>query len=106
MVLQRRDDDLVVGPPGWLRPQLCATRLMASVVPRMKMISRVEAALRKRRTRSRAPSKASVASWLKRVHAAMHVGMQMGLVVVHRIDHRLRALRGGAVVQVGQGLAH
>jgi cysteine desulfurase / selenocysteine lyase len=39
-----------------------ATRLMASVVPRVKMISRVDAALRNRRTRSRAPSKASVAS--------------------------------------------
>ena len=64
VVLQRRDDDLVVRPAGLPRPQLCATRLMASVVPRVKMISRVEAAFRKRRTRSRAPSKASVASWL------------------------------------------
>jgi hypothetical protein len=37
---------------------------MASVVPRVKMTSRVEAALMKRRTFSRAPSKASVARWL------------------------------------------
>jgi hypothetical protein len=34
----------------------CATRLIASVVPRVKMISRLERAFRNRRTRSRAPS--------------------------------------------------
>ncbi len=38
------------------RAYACATRLMASVVPRTKMISRLERALMKRRTRSRAPS--------------------------------------------------
>ncbi len=42
--------------PTWRRPQLCATRLIPSVAPRTKTISRVEPALRKRRTDSRAAS--------------------------------------------------
>jgi len=50
--------------PNLGRPYDCATRLMASVVPRTKTISRVERALMKRRTFSRAPSNKSVASWL------------------------------------------
>jgi hypothetical protein len=38
---------------------------MASVVPRVKRISRALRALMKRRTVSRAASKAAVASWLR-----------------------------------------
>jgi hypothetical protein len=38
------------------RPQLCATRLIASVVPRVNTISSARAALRKRCTVARAPS--------------------------------------------------
>jgi hypothetical protein len=56
MVLKPGDDDLVVLFSTFRRPQLLATRLMPSVVPRTKTISRVEEALRKRRTFSRAPS--------------------------------------------------
>ena len=48
------------GPTRCL-PKVKATRLMASVVPRTKMISEACFALRKRRTRSRAPSYAAVA---------------------------------------------
>ena len=40
----------------FVRPNVEATRLMASVVPRVKMISRVEAALRKAWTFARAAS--------------------------------------------------
>ena len=39
------------------------------------------------------------------VHAAMNIGVVMPFVVIHCIDHALRALRRGAVVQVGQRLA-
>ncbi len=39
-----------------LRPQLWATRLIPSVVPRVKTISRGDAALRNRATRARTPS--------------------------------------------------
>ena len=42
--------------PTCCQPQLLATRLMASVVPRTKMTSFTSGALMKRRTRSRAPS--------------------------------------------------
>ncbi len=48
------------------RPHVWATRLIASVVPRVKTISFSLAAPRKRRTRSRAASNASVASWERR----------------------------------------
>ena len=39
------------------------------------------------------------------MHAAMDVGMVMAFVIVHRIDDALGALRRGAIVQIGQGLA-
>jgi hypothetical protein len=41
----------------------------------------VEAALMKRRTFSRAPSKASVASLAERMHAAVHVGVVAAVVL-------------------------
>ena len=47
--------------PTWRRPQLWATRLMASVVPRANTMFFDDGAFRKRRTVSRAPSYASVA---------------------------------------------
>ncbi len=50
--------------PSSLRAQAWATRLMASVVPRVQMISSLWRAARNARTRSRAVSKASVARWL------------------------------------------
>ena len=46
------------------RPQLCATRLMLSVVPRVKITSRGRAAPMNRATRSRASSYIAVASAL------------------------------------------
>ena len=49
-----------------LRPKLWATRLMPSVVPRVKMISRSWAALRNWRTRSRVLSYAWVARSLRK----------------------------------------
>ena len=39
------------------------------------------------------------------VNAAMNVGVVMPLVIVHRVDHALRALGGGAIVQISQRLA-
>ena len=48
------------------RVVLEATRLIASVALRVKTISRVSAALRKRCTLARAPSNFSVASWLRK----------------------------------------
>ncbi len=39
------------------------------------------------------------------VHAAVHVRMRVRLVVLHRAQHRQRALRGGGAVQIHQRLA-
>jgi hypothetical protein len=59
--------EMITSSPGSrkARPKLSATRLIASVVPRAKTISSADAALMKRATFSRAPSKASVLRWLK-----------------------------------------
>ena len=48
--------------PIVIAPKQAATRLIAPVAERVKMISSVEPALRKARTVSRAPSNASVAA--------------------------------------------
>ena len=49
---------MTISSPAWMlrRPQLWATRLMASVAPRTKMISRGDGAFTNRRTLSRAAS--------------------------------------------------
>ena len=52
--------------PTFARPNVCATRLIASVVPRTKMISREFGALRNFCTFSRASSYARVARSLRR----------------------------------------
>ena len=52
-------------PGGAVCPQLCATRLIASVVPRVKTIWPESATPRNRAIFSRAPSKASVARSLR-----------------------------------------
>ncbi len=39
------------------------------------------------------------------MHAAMHVGVGMGLVVFHRAQNRQRTLRGGGAVEVDERLA-
>ncbi|MCY1550470.1 hypothetical protein D9M68_867270 [compost metagenome] len=57
-----RFDTMISSPsPTCWPPQLLATRLMASVVPRTKITSSTSGALMNLRTRSRAPSYASVA---------------------------------------------
>mmetsp|Transcript_975 Transcript_975/g.2694 ORF Transcript_975/g.2694 Transcript_975/m.2694 type:complete len:201 (+) Transcript_975:571-1173(+) len=61
--------------PTLSRPHECATRLMASVAPRVKTISRRDAALTNCATLSRAPSYASVArterAWAPRCTLAL-----------------------------------
>src|SRR5690606_20078589 len=38
----------------------------------------------------------------QRMYAAMHIGVVLFVVVTDRVDHRLRLLRGGAVVEINQ----
>ena len=40
-----------------------------------------------------------------RVDAAVHVGVRRRVVLVHRVEHRLRALRGGGGVEVDEAVA-
>ena len=56
VVLEVRDHDLVAGADVLRRPQLCATRLIASVVPRVKTTFSADGAPRKSATVARAPS--------------------------------------------------
>ena len=91
--------------PTLRRPQACATRLMASVVPRTKTISLAEGALRKRRTFSRAASNASVDARRQRVRGAVNVGVLVLVEVRDAVDHGLRLLRRGRVVEPDQGTA-
>ena len=37
------------------------------------------------------------------MYASMHVAVQMRLVILHGIDDRLRTLRRGAIIEIGQG---
>src|SRR5256885_2240055 len=59
---------MTTSSPSWTRcrPKVCATRLIPSVVPRTKTISRVEAAFTKARTFSRA------CSWQGQAALALH----------------------------------
>ena len=65
VMLHRRDQDLVAGPKRASAEGVCATRLIDSVVPRVKTICRAEGALRNRATRSRTASYATVARSLR-----------------------------------------
>ncbi len=87
------------------RPKDEATRLIASVALRVKTISSSERALRKPLTFSRAFSKLAVARLRQMMEPAMDVGVFVAVGVADGIDHALRLLRRGAVVEIGQRLA-
>ena len=59
----------------------------------------------KRRTRSRAPSKASVASWLSACTPRCTLAWECVLVTLDGLDHRQRALRRGRTVEIHERLA-
>ena len=87
------------------RPNVAATRLIASVVPRTKTIS-------PRRPRVQEPADGG-ARLLERVgralaepvHAAMHVGVLLDVELRQSIDHDLRLLRRRRVVEIDERLA-
>ena len=91
--------------PSTIRPKLAATRLIDSVVPRVKMTSLAFGALRKCRTRSRAYSKASVDRWLRRWDTAVDIGVISLLVRNHGVDDGLRSLGRCSAIEVDEGLA-
>ena len=75
VVFERGEQDLVAGPAGAAAQYDCATRLIDSVVPRVKMTSRVDAAFTKV-AHSLARCSNSLGRFLAQlVHAAMHVGV-------------------------------
>ena len=41
----------------------------------------------------------------QKMQATVHVGVFFGVATVHRVDHHLRFLRRGAIIQIDQGLA-
>ena len=91
--------------PMRLRPKLAATRLIASVAERVKTISSVDAALRKRRTRLARRLVGLGRGVGEIVQAAMDVGVFV-LVGVHEpVEDGLRLLRRGGVVEIDERLA-
>ena len=104
VVLHAGDEDLVAAFTK-ARPKLCATRLIASVVPRTKTISRTSAAFMKARTFRRTPSYDSRGALAEVMHAAVDVGILFLVVPHHRIDHRLGLLARRGVVEIDQRLA-
>ena len=91
--------------PESMPPNELATRLMASVALRVKMISSTLGALRKRRTVSRASSKLGGGGVGEIVQPAMHVGVFHLVGVLDGLQHGARLLRRGAVVEIDQRLA-
>ena len=75
---------------------------MASVAFLVKMISSSERALRKRRTLSRAFSKLAVERLLKIMQPAMDVGVLLAVSALDGVEHDLRLLRRGAVVEIDE----
>ena len=79
--------------------------MIASVALRVKMISSLRAALRKR---AHLLARALVGFGRgigEIVQAAMHVGVFCGVGLLQPIEHRLRLLRRGGVVEIDQRLA-
>ena len=91
--------------PTFLRPQAWATRLIASVALRVKIVvsgCRVHVA---RRSRSRAPSKAVGRALGQLVGAAVDRRVVLAVELVDRLDHLARLLAGRGAVEVDQPLA-
>ena len=86
-------------------PQVLATRLMPSVVPRVKMISSALAALMNFAARARAASNAVRGAVAQFMDAAMDIGVVVLVVMHERVNDRARLLGGGGVVEIDQRLA-
>jgi hypothetical protein len=78
---------------------------MASVVPRVQMISSALRALMNLAARARAASNAVRGAHAQLVDAAMDVGVVALVVIDQRLNHRARFLRRGGVVEIDQRLA-
>ena len=85
-----------------VRPQDCATRLIDSVVPRVKTIWAGSAAPMNRATRARADSIGLGGPLAQGVQAAMDVGRILGVVALHGADDRPGLQARGGAVQVDQ----
>ena len=78
---------------------------MPSVVPRTKMISRGSAAPRKRHTFCAGLLVVAGGPFAEQVDGAMDVGVVVAVVVLQGVEHGLRLLRGGRVVEVDERFA-
>ena len=85
-------------------PQLCATRLIASVAPRTKTISSGAAA--PMNARHPPPRRLERQRHLGRalIDAAMDGRIGLAIAALDRVDHRLRLLRGRGAVEIGPAL--
>ena len=104
VMLEPGDDDLVALPMFW-RPQLCATRLMASVAPRTNTISSEDDASKKA---AHLLARGLIGVGRARgefMRAAMHVRVFVAVEVREPVDDGLRLLRGGGVVEPDQRVA-
>jgi hypothetical protein len=103
VVLECGDEDLIAGAEAWprvrLRDQIDALGGAAREDDLARRAGIDEAAHTLARTLERGRRRLA-----QGMHAAVHVGVRVHLVVVHRADHLQRALRGGGAVQVHQGM--
>ena len=105
VMLHDREHDLVALADMGEADRTTATRLIASVAPRVKTISSIEPALRKARTFSRARLIGVGRGVGEIMQPAMDIGIFVLIGVDHALDHRARLLRRGRIVEIDQRLA-
>lgn len=88
-----------------LPPKLLATRLMLSVVLRVKMISCMLAAFRKARTFLPRAFVGGGRAFRQQVDAAMNIGVVRAVTLADGVNDRFRSLRRGRVIQIDQRFA-
>ena len=94
-------EDLVAGLQP-RPPKLWATRLIASVVPRTKTISRGRARAEEALHLAARALEGRRRALAQLVHAAVDVGVVVLVVARHGVDHRAGLLGGGGVVEVDE----
>ncbi len=88
--------------PRWAFPQELATRLIPSVVPRVKMIDSLEAAPKNSSGAGACVLVEFCCPRAQGVNSAVNVSMIFAVIPGDLVDHAGRMLRGGRVVQVDQ----
>ena len=103
VMLHLGEQDDVARAHDLVRPRRCATRLMLSVVPRVKMISRLP-----RRGRRQPLSGVFVGGGgpiAQLVESAMDVAVVVFVVMRQGVDDRARFLRGRRIVEIDQRMS-